>query len=157
MSNFPTLLPQFKNFSHTITMFKNNTSLTWLILQLHFSFRNLFQCWHTCHYSPINTVQAFKISHSEDEILKLDSDAAREIIYTELTMSEFAEALSMPAESEFVRKVNCQYKSMQVKLWIMNFVHNQRHIQNSVRSNNVFTAILYQVFSISNFEDRMVH
>ncbi|GFG34861.1 hypothetical protein Cfor_10393 [Coptotermes formosanus] len=49
--------------------------------------------------------QAFKISHSEDEILKLDSDAAREIIYTELTMSEFAEALSMPAESEFVRKM----------------------------------------------------
>jgi len=49
--------------------------------------------------------QAFKISHSEDEILKLDSNAAREIIYTELTMSEFAEALSMPAESEFVRKM----------------------------------------------------
>ncbi|XP_069693033.1 dual oxidase-like [Periplaneta americana] len=49
--------------------------------------------------------QAFKISHSEDEILKLDSQAAREIIYTELTMSEFAEALSMPAESEFVRKM----------------------------------------------------
>lgn len=49
--------------------------------------------------------QAFKISHSEDEILKLDSQAAREIIYTELTRSEFAEALSMPAESEFVRKM----------------------------------------------------
>ncbi|PSN41143.1 hypothetical protein C0J52_05201 [Blattella germanica] len=49
--------------------------------------------------------QAFKISHSEDEILNLDSQAAREIIYTELTMAEFAEALSMPAESEFVRKM----------------------------------------------------
>jgi hypothetical protein len=47
----------------------------------------------------------------------LDSDAAREIIYTELTMSEFAEALSMPAESEFVKKVRSQHKSMPVKLW----------------------------------------
>jgi hypothetical protein len=82
-----------------------------------------FQCYnpftrliHNCHYFPIITVQAFKISHSEDEILKLDSNSAREIIYTELTMSEFAEALSMPAESEFVRKVNYQYKSIKVKL-----------------------------------------
>nr|CAD7401821.1 unnamed protein product [Timema poppensis] len=49
--------------------------------------------------------QAFKISHSEDEILKLDSHAAREVIYTELTKSEFAEALSMRPESGFVQKV----------------------------------------------------
>nr|CAD7458660.1 unnamed protein product [Timema tahoe] len=49
--------------------------------------------------------QAFKISHSEDEILKLDSHAAREVIYTELTKSEFAEALSMRPESGFVQKM----------------------------------------------------
>jgi hypothetical protein len=111
---------------------------------------------YKCHYFPITTVQAFKISHSEDEILKLDSTAAREIIYTELTKSEFAEALSMPAESEFVCKVNCQHKSIQVNLRTINFIHNQWYIHNLVRYNNVLTEILCQVFSISNFEGQMV-
>jgi len=71
-------------------------------------------------------------------------------------MSEFAEALSMPAESEFVRKVNCQYKSIQVKLWTINFIYNQQYIHNLLRSNNVVTEIFCKVFSISNFEEQMV-
>jgi len=71
-------------------------------------------------------------------------------------MSEFAEALSMPAESEFVRKVNYQYKSIKVNLWTINFIHKQWYIHNLVRSNNVLTEILCKVFSIRNFEGQMV-
>ncbi|XP_046401150.1 dual oxidase 2-like [Ischnura elegans] len=48
--------------------------------------------------------QAFNIDSSE-EILNLDSTEAREVIYTELTVSEFADALSMKPESEFVYKM----------------------------------------------------
>lgn len=49
--------------------------------------------------------QAFHIAHSEEEILKIDSAVAIEVIYTELTLLEFAEALSMRPDAEFVRKV----------------------------------------------------
>ncbi|KAK0181298.1 hypothetical protein PV327_003591 [Microctonus hyperodae] len=49
--------------------------------------------------------QAFHIAHSEEEILKIDSAVAIEVIYTELTLLEFAEALSMRPDAEFVRKI----------------------------------------------------
>ncbi|XP_008543644.1 dual oxidase isoform X1 [Microplitis demolitor] len=49
--------------------------------------------------------QAFNIAHSEDELIKIDSKVAKEVIYTELTLLEFAEALSMRADSEFVKKI----------------------------------------------------
>ncbi|XP_071450360.1 dual oxidase 2-like [Hetaerina americana] len=49
--------------------------------------------------------QAFNIGSSEEEILNLDSNEAREVIYTELTVNEFADALSMKPESEFVSKM----------------------------------------------------
>ncbi|XP_012281785.1 dual oxidase 2 isoform X2 [Orussus abietinus] len=49
--------------------------------------------------------QAFHIAHSEDEILQIDSTVAKEIIYTELTIIEFAEALSMRPDSEFIKKI----------------------------------------------------
>lgn len=38
--------------------------------------------------------------------MQIDSMVAREVIYTELTIIEFAEALSMRPDSEFVKKVN---------------------------------------------------
>ncbi|XP_024892800.1 dual oxidase 2-like [Temnothorax curvispinosus] len=49
--------------------------------------------------------QAFHIAHTEEEILKIDSTVAREVIYTELTIIEFAEALSMRPDAEFVKKI----------------------------------------------------
>ncbi|XP_034943061.1 dual oxidase 2-like [Chelonus insularis] len=49
--------------------------------------------------------QAFNIAHSEDELLLIDSKVAKEVIYTELTLLEFAEALSMRVDSEFVKKI----------------------------------------------------
>ncbi|CAD6227223.1 GSCOCT00006031001.3-RA-CDS [Cotesia congregata] len=49
--------------------------------------------------------QAFNIAHSEDELLQIDSKVAKEVIYTELTIIEFAEALSMRPDSEFVKKI----------------------------------------------------
>ncbi|XP_014476938.1 PREDICTED: dual oxidase 2-like isoform X2 [Dinoponera quadriceps] len=49
--------------------------------------------------------QAFHIAHREEEILQIDSTVAREVIYTELTMIEFAEALSMRPDAEFVKKI----------------------------------------------------
>lgn len=49
--------------------------------------------------------QAFHIAHTEEEILQIDSLVAREVIYTELTIIEFAEALSMKPDAEFVKKV----------------------------------------------------
>lgn len=57
------------------------------------------------HRCQMNILQAFNIKHSEKETLKLDSEAAKEVIYTELTIGEFAEALSMRSESEFVQKM----------------------------------------------------
>lgn len=50
-------------------------------------------------------LQAFHIAHTEEEILQIDSTVAREVIYTELTIIEFAEALSMRPDAEFVKKV----------------------------------------------------
>jgi hypothetical protein len=38
-------------------------------------------------------------------VLKVGADTAKEVIYTELTLSEFAEALSMRADSGFAKKV----------------------------------------------------
>ncbi|XP_029667919.1 dual oxidase 2-like, partial [Formica exsecta] len=49
--------------------------------------------------------QAFHIAHTEEEILQIDSSVAREVIYTELTIVEFAEALSMKPDAEFVKKI----------------------------------------------------
>ncbi|XP_050459016.1 dual oxidase 2-like isoform X1 [Cataglyphis hispanica] len=49
--------------------------------------------------------QAFHIAHTEEEILQIDSSVAREVIYTELTIIEFAEALSMKPDAEFVKKI----------------------------------------------------
>ncbi|XP_018399879.1 PREDICTED: dual oxidase 2-like [Cyphomyrmex costatus] len=49
--------------------------------------------------------QAFHIAHTEEEILQIDSTVAREVIYTELTIIEFAEALSMRPDAEFVKKI----------------------------------------------------
>lgn len=49
--------------------------------------------------------QAFHIAHTEAEILQVDSKVAKEVIYTELTIIEFAEALSMKPDAEFVKKV----------------------------------------------------
>ncbi|KAJ8877221.1 hypothetical protein PR048_021675 [Dryococelus australis] len=49
--------------------------------------------------------QAFEIPHSEDELLKTDENASKEIIYTEITKTEFAEALSMKRDSEFIEKI----------------------------------------------------
>lgn len=41
----------------------------------------------------------------EREMLQVDSTVAKEVIYTELTIIEFAEALSMRPDAEFVKKV----------------------------------------------------
>ncbi|XP_049837219.1 dual oxidase-like [Schistocerca gregaria] len=49
--------------------------------------------------------QAFNISQSLAVKEPLSAGAAKEVIYTELTINEFAEALSMRADSEFVRKM----------------------------------------------------
>ncbi|XP_043256112.1 dual oxidase 2-like [Colletes gigas] len=49
--------------------------------------------------------QALHITHTEDEILKIDSAVAREVVYTELTIIEFSEALSMRSDSEFIKKI----------------------------------------------------
>ncbi|XP_012225863.2 dual oxidase 2-like isoform X2 [Linepithema humile] len=49
--------------------------------------------------------QAFHITHAEEEILQIDARVAREVIYTEITIIEFAEALSMRPDAEFVKKI----------------------------------------------------
>ncbi|XP_020296286.1 dual oxidase-like [Pseudomyrmex gracilis] len=49
--------------------------------------------------------QAFHITHTEEEMLQIDSMVARDVIHTELTIIEFAEALSMRPDSEFVKKI----------------------------------------------------
>ncbi|XP_015439624.1 PREDICTED: dual oxidase-like [Dufourea novaeangliae] len=49
--------------------------------------------------------QALHITHTEEEILKIDSAVAKEVIYTELTLIEFSEALSMRPDSEFIKKI----------------------------------------------------
>ncbi|GLV42469.1 Dual oxidase [Carabus blaptoides fortunei] len=49
--------------------------------------------------------QAFHIRHSDDEIVRVNSKTARDIIYTELTITEFAETLGMTPHSEFVRRI----------------------------------------------------
>ncbi|XP_025152426.1 dual oxidase 2 [Harpegnathos saltator] len=49
--------------------------------------------------------QAFHIAHTKEEILQIASTVAKEVIYTELTIIEFAEALSMRPDSEFVKKI----------------------------------------------------
>lgn len=46
--------------------------------------------------------QAFEIQHSREEILKVDATMAKEIVHTELTLDEFAEALNMRSNAEFV-------------------------------------------------------
>lgn len=49
--------------------------------------------------------QAFKIKHSKNEILKVDAFVAKEVIDTELTISEFADSLSMSSNNEFVKRM----------------------------------------------------
>lgn len=50
--------------------------------------------------------QAFKIQHrDEDEMLKVGDYEARQIVNTELTIDEFAEALSMKPCNEFVKRM----------------------------------------------------
>lgn len=49
--------------------------------------------------------QAFKIKHSKSEILRVDAYVAKEVIDTELTISEFADSLSMSSNNEFVKRM----------------------------------------------------
>ncbi|CAH0562068.1 unnamed protein product [Brassicogethes aeneus] len=49
--------------------------------------------------------QAFNIQHSSKELLKMDSNVARDIINIELTLLEFAESLQMKPSNEFVQKL----------------------------------------------------
>ncbi|XP_074037846.1 dual oxidase 1 [Leptinotarsa decemlineata] len=49
--------------------------------------------------------QAFKIKHSNTEILKVDEYVAKEVIDTELTITEFADSLSMTPNNEFVKRM----------------------------------------------------
>nr|XP_008200778.1 PREDICTED: dual oxidase 1 [Tribolium castaneum] len=49
--------------------------------------------------------QAFKIKHSQEELLHVDETLEKEIVDTELTITEFAEALSMRAQDEFVKRM----------------------------------------------------
>ncbi|XP_057662401.1 dual oxidase 2-like [Diorhabda carinulata] len=49
--------------------------------------------------------QAFKINHSYAEILKVDADVAKEVVDTELTITEFADSLSMVPTNEFIRRM----------------------------------------------------
>lgn len=49
--------------------------------------------------------QAFKIEHSVDELLRVDKNMAKIIANMELTIMEFADALKMSKDSEFVKKM----------------------------------------------------
>ncbi|XP_060531820.1 dual oxidase 2-like [Cylas formicarius] len=49
--------------------------------------------------------QAFQIAHSEKEVLRVDGFLAKELIDTELTLTEFADSLNMRPENEFVRRM----------------------------------------------------
>jgi dual oxidase len=49
--------------------------------------------------------QAFKIKYSQRELLNVDESLEKEIVDTELTISEFAEAMSMRSKDEFVRRM----------------------------------------------------
>ncbi|XP_076380631.1 dual oxidase 1 isoform X2 [Megalopta genalis] len=49
--------------------------------------------------------QALHITHTEEEILKIDAAVAKDVIHTELTIIEFSEALSMHPDSEFIKKI----------------------------------------------------
>ncbi|CAG9759534.1 unnamed protein product [Ceutorhynchus assimilis] len=49
--------------------------------------------------------QAFKIEHSIDEILDVDTLIATEVIYTRLTIAEFAEYFNMSRNHEFIKNV----------------------------------------------------
>ncbi|RZC35513.1 dual oxidase 1-like, partial [Asbolus verrucosus] len=49
--------------------------------------------------------QAFKIRYSQKELLRVDENLEREIVNTELTINEFAEAMSMRAKDEFVKRM----------------------------------------------------
>ncbi|XP_078052427.1 dual oxidase-like isoform X2 [Augochlora pura] len=49
--------------------------------------------------------QALHITHTEEEILKIDATVAKDVIHTELTIIEFSEALSMHPDSEFIKKI----------------------------------------------------
>ena len=59
----------------------------------------------TFAYSAV-LFQAFSIELSKEELLNVSSESAREVVQMELTLSEFADALSMSSKSSFVTKVN---------------------------------------------------
>lgn len=49
--------------------------------------------------------QAFGIKHSREELMKIDSRVAEKVVHTEITITEFADALSMPADGEFIIRI----------------------------------------------------
>ncbi|XP_063929411.1 dual oxidase 2-like [Zophobas morio] len=49
--------------------------------------------------------QAFKIKYSQKELLHVDENLEKEIVNTELTITEFAEAMSMRPKDEFVMRM----------------------------------------------------
>lgn len=49
--------------------------------------------------------QAFKIKYSQKEMLNVDDNLEKEIVDTELTITEFADALSMRSQDEFVQRM----------------------------------------------------
>ncbi|XP_043197071.1 dual oxidase 2-like [Amphibalanus amphitrite] len=49
--------------------------------------------------------QAFNIKLSKEEVLNVSSESAREVVHMELTLAEFADALSMSSSSSFVTKM----------------------------------------------------
>ncbi|XP_037076443.1 dual oxidase 1-like [Pollicipes pollicipes] len=49
--------------------------------------------------------QAFDINHNSRELLNVDASGMRDVIHTELTLAEFADALSVSSSSSFVTKM----------------------------------------------------
>ena len=59
-------------------------------------------------------MKAFSIQLSQEELLNVSSESAREVVHMELTLPEFADALSMASTSSFVTKVRLRGD---VRLW----------------------------------------
>ena len=60
---------------------------------------------HAISLHVLGFPQAFSIKLSQDEVLNVSSESARDVVHMELTLAEFAEALSMSSTSSFVTKV----------------------------------------------------
>lgn len=82
--------------------------------------------------------QAFHIAHTEEEILQIDSTVAREVIYTELTIIEFAEALSMKPDAEFVKKV----------IFTLNLISNMQICSTNIFVERLYILIHLQIFNL---------